>query len=486
KNGIASTEIPILDPLTTIEHMDAVLDESDPANPKEPEWPEADVIVGNPPFLGTKKMRSEIGDEKVRTLRELYKGRVPGFADFCCFWLEKARAQIEQGRTKRAGLLATQAVRGGLNREVLKRIKATGDIFFAESDRPWILNGAAVHVSMVGFDDGSESKKTLNSHRVKSINSNLTSEADLTTARRLAENASIGFIGDVKVGSFDLTPDEASSMLGQGGNPNNRPNSDVIRPWINGMDITRRPRSMWIIDFPPRGSIEEAAQYEAPFEYVTGKVKPLRDGSKRKPYRERWWIHAEPVIAMRDAIAPLRRFLITPILTKHRLFVWREAPTLPDHQLVVFARADDYFFGVLHSSVHEWWARAQGTQLREVESGFRYTPTTCFETFPFPWPPGQEPAGDARVQAIAAGAADLDKLRNNWLNPPEGSLGEDELKLRTLTILYNQRPTWLDNAHRKLDEAVFAAYGWPATLTREEVLERLLALNQARAAAASK
>ena len=189
---------------------------------------------------------------------------------------------------------------------------------------------------------------------------------------------------------------------------------------------------------------------------------------------------------MRNALSVLPRYLATPNLTKYRLFVWFAPETLPDHQLIVFARDDDYFFGVLHSSVHEWWARAQGTQLREVESGFRYTPTTCFETFPFPWPPGKEPAGDARAQAIAAAAAELDKLRNNWLNPPEGSLGEDELKLRTLTNLYNQRPTWLDNAHRKLDEAVFAAYGWPATLTREEVLERLLALNQARAVAASK
>jgi hypothetical protein len=104
----------------------------------------------------------------------------------------------------------------------------------------------------------------------------------------------------------------------------------------------------------------------------------LRDTSKRRPYREKWWIHAEPCVAMREAIKNLRRFLVSPVLTKHRLFAWCEPPTLPDHQLVVFARDDDYFFGVLHSRVHEIWARRTGTQLREAESGFRYTPTTCF------------------------------------------------------------------------------------------------------------
>jgi type II restriction/modification system DNA methylase subunit YeeA len=147
------------------------------------------------------------------------------------------------------------------------------------------------------------------------------------------------------------------------------------------------------------------------------------------------------------------------------------------------AHDDDYFFGVLHSRAHELWARATGSQLREVESGFRYTPTTCFETFPFPWPPGNEPKDGPLVTAIAHAAAELDRLRNGWLNPASDSLPEEELKLRTLTNLYNQHPTWLDNAHRALDMAVFAAYGWPDDLTDQEILARLLALNLARAGA---
>jgi hypothetical protein len=147
---------------------------------------------------------------------------------------------------------------------------------------------------------------------------------------------------------------------------------------------------------------------------------------------------------------------------------------------LVFARDDDYFFGVLHSKVHELWARGTGTQLREAESGFRYTPTSTFETFPFPWPPGQEPADDPRVGAIAAAARDLVAKRDAWLHPPGADAAT--LKARTLTALYNARPTWLDGAHARLDAAVLAAYGWPADLPDTAILERLLALNAARAA----
>jgi type II restriction/modification system DNA methylase subunit YeeA len=150
---------------------------------------------------------------------------------------------------------------------------------------------------------------------------------------------------------------------------------------------------------------------------------------------------------------------------------------------LVFSREDDYFFGVLHSAAHEVWARTQGTQLREAESGFRYTPNTTFETFPFPWPPGREPseADDPRVKSIADAARELVRLRDAWLNPP--GIDPAEVKNRTLTKLYNQRPAWLDNAHEALDRAVFAAYGWPYPLTRDEILARLLKLNHERAAA---
>lgn len=183
---------------------------------------------------------------------------------------------------------------------------------------------------------------------------------------------------------------------------------------------------------------------------------------------------------MRTALQGKRRFVATPEVAKYRAFVWVDPSVLCNQQTLVFARDDDYFFGVLHSRVHELWARAMGTQLREAESGFRYTPTTTFETFPFPWPPGAEPTDDQRVVAIGAAAARLVELRENWLNPAGAS--EAELKKRTLTNLYNERPTWLKMAHEKLDRAVLDAYGWPHAIADEEILARLLALNMERAA----
>lgn len=136
QNGYGTPAEPILRPMTSFENKDAVLDLSDPDNPREPEWPDVDFIVGNPPFLGGKRMRSELGNEYVDGLFKLYKGRVPAEADLVAYWFEKAREHVEAGRCGRAGLLATQGIRGGANREVLKRIKESGDIFFAESDRP--------------------------------------------------------------------------------------------------------------------------------------------------------------------------------------------------------------------------------------------------------------------------------------------------------------------------------------------------------------
>ncbi len=168
------------------------------------------------------------------------------------------------------------------------------------------------------------------------------------------------------------------------------------------------------------------------------------------------------------------RAILLPLdVSKHRLFVWIALTCCADSATIVFARDDDYFFGVLHSRVHELWARAMGTQLREAESGFRYTPTTTFETFPFPWPPGQEPAGDPRVEAIAAAARELVAKRDAWLTAPaparpSGSPSEacEGLGARgTLTALYNARPAWLDLAHRALDAAVLDAYGWPHDLS---------------------
>lgn len=481
ENGLGLPEEPILQPLDTIRRMDAILAFDENGEPLEPEWPEVDVIIGNPPFLGGKKLRTELGDQYVEVLFTLYSDRVSREADLVVYWFEKARAQIEQGKAKRAGLLATQGIRGGANRQVLDRIKNSGGIFWAYSDRDWILDGANVHVSIVGFDDCSDQSRLLDGQPVQSINSNLTSDVDVTKAVRLSENAEISFMGDIKVGPFDIPDEMAKKLLAAPTNPNGKSNQDVIRPWVNGLDITRRNRNMWIIDFGVDMSEEAAALYEAPYEYVKKYVLPMRIGNRMKNREEKWWIHGDSAPRIREAFSNIQRYVATPRVSKYRLFVWLEKKVLPDCQLIVFARDDDYFFGVLHSRPHELWARALGTQLREASSGFRYTPTTTFETFPFPWPPGREDQQRPQVQAIAAAAAELVRLRDAWLNPPGATAAE--LKKRTLTNLYNQRPTWLQLAHRKLDETVFAAYGWPPDLSDEQILERLLALNLQRAAA---
>ena len=182
---------------------------------------------------------------------------------------------------------------------------------------------------------------------------------------------------------------------------------------MNGMDLTQRPSGTWIIDCGVGLAEQQAAQYEKPFEYVRQKIKPEREKNNRESYRRLWWQHVEARPAMRTALVPLNRFLCTTRVSKHRLFVWLRAPTLPDSATFAFARADDLFFGLLHSRFHEVWARLQGTQVRERESGFRYTPTSCLENFPFPRPmPAQE-------AAIAAAAKELNGLRERWLNPPE-------------------------------------------------------------------
>lgn len=224
-------------------------------------------------------------------------------------------------------------------------------------------------------------------------------------------------------------------------------------------------------------SLEEAALFEAPFEYVKKHVKPLREKNHRAQRRRFWWRHGETGTGLHAATEGKRRKLASPIVSKHRLFVWLPPETAANQAVVIFARDDDYFLGVLHSRVHEVWARGTGTQLREAESGFRYTPTTCFETFPFPQPTPEQ------KEAIAAAAKELNRLHEAWLNPAPADgveLSKAELKKRTLTNLYNQRPTWLVNAHAALDAAVFAAYGWSDQLSDSEILARLLELNLQR------
>ncbi len=284
-NGFSPPRNPVLEPIESIRRMDAILDLSDPEHPCEPEWPEAEFIVGNPPFLGGNRIRQGLGDGYVDSLFGIYASRVPAFADLCCYWFQKALAQIQSGAAKRAGLLATQGIRGGVNRSVLDRVKETGDIFFAKSDREWVLDGAWVHVSMVGFDDGSESERVLDGQVVQRIPSNLAIGTDITTAKRLPESANLYHEGTKKGARFELTDADFFRMIVQP-NPNGKPNSDVIRLYINGAATLRRSPKLGHHLLPVLDGPCAAAQYESPFEHVREHVFP-HYGEKR----DKWWTH---------------------------------------------------------------------------------------------------------------------------------------------------------------------------------------------------
>ena len=287
---------------------------------------------------------------------------------------------------------------------MLRRINDTGGIFWAIADKDWILDGANVHVSLVGFDDGEEKSRVLDGEVVAEIHNDLTSSAKITEALPLRENQELSFIGSAAHGPFDMDESTAHRMLATTGNPNGRPNSDVVRPVISGIDIVQGPRRKWTVDFGTL-SEEESANYAAPFEHVRTHVYPVRAKNRRSNYASKWWQYGEVRPGMRKALEGKERFIGTARVAKHRVFVWLSCEVLPNDQVVVFARSDDYSLGILHSRPHEVWALAQGTQLREKESGFRYTPTTCFETYPMPWVPGSElRARDARCVMIAQAA----------------------------------------------------------------------------------
>jgi type II restriction/modification system DNA methylase subunit YeeA len=473
-NGIIITDNPIMQPLENIRHTDAILSRSTKAQFVEPEWPEADVIVGNPPFLGGNKIRQQLGDDYVDGLFEVYKDRVPAFADLVCYWFERARVSLEKQKDLRVGLLATNSIRGGVNRKVLESIKKTGNIFWAQSDRDWILDGANVRVSMIAFDNGAEKDYVLDGIPVSTINADLSSQTDTTSAKPLTENENICFMGASPKGPFDIADEDAHRMLKAPVNVNGRPNRDVVRPVKSGIDLVSADRNMWTIDFGLREE-SEAAQYEVPFEHIKKYVYPIRSNNRRAVYAEKWWLYAEPRPGMRRALKPLKRYIATPAVSKHRIIVWVPSSVLCNQGVLIFARDDDYFFGVLQSRVHDVWALKQGTSLEDRP---RYTPTSTFETFPFPWAPNLEPKDDLLKQRIGTAAKELVRKREAWLNPPDAL--EGLLRGRTLTNLYNANPRWLQDAHTALDNAVLAAYGWASILTDDEILARLLQLNSER------
>jgi len=522
-HGFSANRSPILQPLNNIENRDALIEfsgsksftaedtkDAEEKQFKEAVWPEAEFIIGNPPFLGDKKMIAELSEEYTKLVRNIYAGRVPGGADLVTYWFEKARAQIEEGNSKRAGLVATNSIRQKRNRPVLERICLSGRIFNAWSDEEWVNEGAAVRVSLVCFCGDRTENAVLDGNAMAVVFADLnglpagiemTRSVDLTKAGPLKENKGWSYFGLCLAGKFKITSATAHAWL-QMPNPHGKPNSNVLKPIYNGNDITKHWVGNWVIDFGPTMTEQEAALYEAPFAWVVENAKPVRINNNRKARAVYWWRHGEARPGLRAKLTGLSRFIATPETAKHRFFVWFPLSVAPEHSLIVIPRDDDATFGILSSRIHTLWAMAKGGRMG-MGNDPRYNSTATFETFPFP--PGFSFVssclrGDA-FDSIAEVAKRLDELRNNWLNPPEwvdripevvpgypdrivAKPGhEAELKKRTLTNLYNARPPWLDHIHKQLDVAAAAAYGWDdytPDMPDAEILARLFAMNQQR------
>jgi N-6 DNA Methylase len=430
------------------------------------EWPEADAVVGNPPYHGSQRVRRELGDAYADWLKEKFG---IGLKDYAVYWFRKAHERL--GPDGRAGLVATNSISQGRGRkESLEWIVMHGGVIVnAISSKDW-SGEAAVDVSIVNWIKNpleSPDRFVLDGKEVDGISPALRSVgSDVSSARGLARNRGLAFQGPIPAGNgFVLDPTAAAALL-------RRTDADygrVVRPYLVGDDITNDPAQQptrWIIDFGQM-PIEEARNWPAALDVVQRLVKPARAKNNRRLYREKWWIFAEPRPGMRHALEPLPRFVAGIAQGKRIHFCWCEPEWCPSNLTNVFAIEDDYRMGVLLSSIHHEWARAQSSTL---EDRFRYTPTSAFETFPFPPSPS-----DLDRERIADLSREIIALRKGIC--AERNIG--------LTRLYNELEDGayadLSRLHASLDRAVADAYGWPAAASgdTDESNRRLLALNDA-------
>ncbi len=428
------------------------------------DWPRADAIIGNPPFHGDRNIRGLLGDDYVEWLKTEFR---VGVKDYCVYWFRKAHDRLAPGG--RAGLVGTNSISQNRARSAsLEYIAANGGVITSAVSKQAWPGEAVVNVSIVNWvkePTGTE-RRLLDSVEVAEITSALRSrERDVSVARRLSANAGRCFYGPIPAGKgFILDKERARAFLAR----SDQSYRDVIRPYLGGEDIANDPKqepSRFIIDFGLR-SLEEAMAYPEALKVVRLLVKPERDQTRRKAYRARWWRFAEPLVAMRKAIAPLSRYIGGTATGKRILFCWVEPWTCPSNAMNVFAFDDDYAMGVLSSRIHTAWAKSQSSTLRV---DIRYTPTTAFGTFP--WPSRNRDAVSDISRRLIARRSEICLAEN---------IG--------LTKLHNQMDdgAWKDlrDLHRELDEAVAAAYGWPKSVAHDpdESNRRLLDLNRAIAA----
>ncbi len=448
--GDAEPVLPLVD-LSGIRTADAL----------KTEWPEVDAIIGNPPFLGSQLLRAGLGGQYVDWLGNHFG---VGIRDLCVYWFRRAQDALKPGQ--RAGLVGTNSVAQNRGRDAsLDYIVATGGaITDAVSSQRW-PGDAKVHVSIVNWVKQPETPPTsfeLDGKSVAGITSSLKVGADDEwSPRTLRVNENRAFIGvSLHGGGFRLERQEVDAL--------HLYNSPVVRPFLDGRDITQlsdQEPSRFVIDFAD-STLEEATVHQAEINRVRNLVKPERDQNRRDLYRLRWWLHGEIRPGMRRATARLGRIAVAARTGKRLFVTWQATQVLASDANVIFAFDDDYSMGILLSQAHDAWAWARSSTL---ETRLRYTPTTVFETFPWP-----DPVSAEKRAAVAAASVALYERRSALCL--EHNLG--------LTKLYNLMDdgafTDLAALHRKLDEAVAAAYGWPASVAQDahELVRRLTALNR--------
>tara|TARA_R110002072_G_scaffold179059_1_gene335062 strand:- start:122522 stop:126055 length:3534 start_codon:yes stop_codon:yes gene_type:complete len=473
-------------------------------NPRKADWPEADYVVGNPPFIGNWRMRQALGDGYSETIRTAYP-EVPETCDYVMYWWDRAAEAVQADKLKRFGLITTNSLRQKFSRRVLNKFlqaKTPLSLDYAVPDHPWVdaSEGAAVRISMTvasaGSHDGLVEKviaEAPNSDgdvdvrllpKYGPVHSDLSIGADVAGAGPLQANEDLSCPGVKLHGSgFIVTPDEAE-QLGLGRIDGLEKH---IRNYRNGRDLTASPRGVMVIDLFGLSEDEVRSRFPEVNQWVRDRVKPERDQNNRATYRDRWWLFGEPRGAFRPALSGLKRYIVTVETAKHRFFVFHEDSILPDNMLIAIAIEDAFHLGVLNSRIHVCWALAAGGWLGYGNDP-RYTKSRCFEPFPFPV------AGESQQSRIRELGEQLDAHRKrqqaqhpkltmtSMYNVLEKLRAGEPLTDKDKTIHEQGLVSVLKQIHDDLDAAVFEAYGWPVTLTDEEILERLVALNAERAA----
>jgi hypothetical protein len=483
-------------------------------NARKADWPQAEFIVGNPPFIGASTMRAALGDGYVETLRTVWSD-VPESADFVMYWWAHAAAMVSQGQTQRFGFITTNSLRQTFNRRVVQAaLKGSGlSLVFAIPDHPWVdsANGAAVRIAMtVASPAKSQPGRLLTvsseetgdfgevtvalQEKTGLLHADLSIGANVAAAAALRANSGISSPGVKLHGAgFIVTPDEAMSLgLGQLQGLERH-----IRTYRNGRDLTDAPRGVMVIDAFGLTAHELRELYPAVYQWISERVKPERDQNNRATYRDNWWLFGEPRKDLRPALLGLPCYIATVETAKHRTFQFLDASILPDNMLIAIASDETYLMGILSSAVHIDWALAQGSRLG-VGNDPRYNKSRCFETFPFPdQDTGLTPELQSRIGHLAE---QIDAHRKKVLAQP----GTAKL---TLTGLYNVLVALregraltakektihtqglvgvLKELHDELDAAVLQAYGWADLSATDadtpELLTRLVALNAQRAA----